>query len=431
MPPPSGRRDTDRVAATAASVKPLSRKRRILVWSLVVLASILALVSIMTTWVQRQMLDNTAWNKATTQVIQDPKVQAAIANYTINTLYDNIDVGQALSQRLPPSLKQLGPPLAGALEQPATNAVARLLQRPRVQTLFVNSSSLAHQKLVNVLENKTGYGISTGNGVVTLNIRDFIVEIGTELGLPQSALQKLPGTAGDITLMKSDQLSAAQTGVQAVRQLSAWLLVVVLAMYGVAIYLARGARRSTLRNCGIGLALVGLLILVLRHLLGNYVTSALASPNYQPATHRLWLIGTSILGQIGAAALLYGLVAALGAILAGPSEPATWLRRKFAPILNERPEIAWTAVGFVYLLLVLWGGTHALRTWWGILLLGGLIAAGVVALRRETLKEFPQAVVAQPAASGSSDELERLAALHEAGTLSDAEFEAAKKSAQP
>jgi hypothetical protein len=420
-------------APTAKAAAPLSRKRRFLVWSLVVLASILALVAIMTTWVKRQMLDNTAWNKATTQVIQDPKVQSAIATYTINTLYDNIDVGKALSQRLPPQLKQLGPPLAGALEQPATNAVARLLQRPRVQALFVKSSSLAHQKLVNVLENKTGYGISTGNGEVTLNIRTFIIEIGTELGLPQGALAKLPGTAGDITLMKSDQLSAAQTGVQAIRRLSAWLLAGVLVLYGLAIYLARGTRRETLRNSGFALALVGILVLVVRRLLGNYVISSLASPNYQPATHRLWLIGTSILGQIGAAALLYGLVAALGAILAGPSQPATWLRSKIAPILNERPEIAWSAVAFVYLLLILWGGTHALRTWWGILLLGGLIAAGVVALRRETLREFPQTAAAgapAPAGAGGETELERLAALHEAGTLSDAEYEAAKKSAQ-
>src|SRR5690348_11181632 len=93
---------------TAKAAAPLSRKRRILVWALVVIASILAVVSIMTTWVKRQMLDNTAWNKATTQVIQDPKVQAAIATYTINTLYDNIDVGKALSQRLPSNLQQLG-----------------------------------------------------------------------------------------------------------------------------------------------------------------------------------------------------------------------------------------------------------------------------------------------------------------------------------
>jgi len=434
MPPRGSRRDTRPVAATTVkAAAPLSRKRRILVWALVVIASILALVAIMTAWVKRQMLDDTAWNKATTQVIQDPKVQTAIANYTINTLYDNIDVGKALSQRLPSNLQQLGPPLAGALEQPATNAVARLLQRPRVQTLFVNASSIAHEKLVNVLEDKTGHGISTGNGVVTLDIRQFIIEIGTELGLPQDALQRLPGTAGQVTLLKSNQLSAAQTGVQAVRRLSVWLLIGVFGLYGLAIYLARGRRRETLRNSGIGLALVGLLILVLRHLLGNYVTGALASPNYQPATHRLWLIGTSILGQIGAAALLYGLVATLGAVLAGPTEAATWVRRKLAPTLNQRPEIVWGAVGFIYLLLILWGGTHALRQWWGILLLGGLIAYGVVALRRETLQEFPPGAGVVPAAAGAApsatDELERLTALHHQGALDDAEFEAAKKAA--
>jgi hypothetical protein len=127
-------------APTAKAAAPLSRKRRIVVWTLVVLASVLALVSILTMWTKRQMLDNTAWNKATTQIVQDPKVQAAIATYTINQLYSNIDVGQALSERLPPNLKQLGPPLAGALEQPATQGVTRLLQRPRVQQLFLRAS---------------------------------------------------------------------------------------------------------------------------------------------------------------------------------------------------------------------------------------------------------------------------------------------------
>ena len=420
------------MAATSAAARPLSRKRRILVWALVVIASILAVVSIMTTWVKRQMLDNTAWNKATVQIIQDPKVQGAIATYTVNTLYDNIDVGKALSQRLPPNLQQLGPPLAGALEAPATNAVARLLQRPRVQTLFVNASTIAHEKLVAVLEDKTSHGISTGNGVVTLDTRQFVIDIGTELGLPADALQKLPANAGQITLLKSNQLSAAQTGVQVIRRLTVWLLVAVLALYGLAIYLARGRRRVTLRNSGFALALVGILVLALRNLLGNYVIEALSSPNYQPATHRLWLIGTSILGQIGAAAILYGLVAAFGAILAGPSTLATRVRGALAPTLNERPEIAWGVVGFIYLLLVLWGGTHALREWWGILLLGGLIALGVIALRRQTLQEFPTGQRLVPAAAGGTpsagDELAQLQQLHQSGTITDQEFlERAKK----
>ncbi len=403
MPPGTRRQDTENVAApTAKAAAPLSRRRRIVIWTLVVLASVLALVSILTTWVNRQMLDNAAWNKATTQVIQDPKVQTAIATYTVNQLYANVNVGKALSDRLPPNLKQLGPPLAGALEQPATQGVALLLQRPRVQQLFIRASTIAHQKLVNVLEDKTGYGISTGNGVVTLDIHEMIVEVGTELGIPQSALAKLPATAGTLTLMKSDQLSAAQTGIRAVRVLSVWLLVGVLFLYGLAIWLARGARRATLRNAGIGLALVGLLTLVLRQLLGNYITSSLAKPGYEPATHRLWLIGTSILGQIGGAVLLYGLIAALGALFAGPSGPAVWLRERLAPVLNERQGIVWGGMGFIYLLAILWGGTHALRTWWGILLLAGLIAIGLVALRRQTLQEFPPEAQLEPATAGTA-----------------------------
>ena len=414
--------------ASAAAAPRLSKKRRIVVWTLVVLASVLALVSILTTWVNRQMLDNTAWNKATTQVIEDPQVQASIAAFTIDQIYGNVNVAQALEQRLPKNLKPLAAPLAGALEQPATQGVQALLGRPRFQQVFVQASAVAHEKLVNVLENKTGHGIQTGNGVVTLDLHTLVVQIATRLGLSSSAIAKLPNKAGTITLLKSNQLSAAQAGVQGIHVLSAWLLVAVLFIYGLAIYIARGARRTTLRNSAIGLALVGLLVLVVRHLLGNYITDSLASPGYEASTHRLWLIGTSILGQIGAATLLYGLVAAFGAVLAGPTSLATRARRELAPVLNEHQGIVWGVLGFVYLLLVLWGGTHALRVWWGILLLGGLLALGVVALRRQTLREFPTAAATPPTGGPSppTDEIARLTELHKSGAISDDEFERAK-----
>jgi hypothetical protein len=208
--------------------------------------------------------------------------------------------------------------------------------------------------------------------------------------------------------------------------------VVVLFLDGLAIYLARGARRATLRNEGIAFALVGLLILIVRRLLGNYIVTSLAHPGYQPATHRLWLIGTAILGQIGGAVLLYGIIVTLAAVFAGPTAPAVWLRERLAPVLNERQGIVWGVVGFIYLLAILWGGTHALRTWWGILLLAGLIAIGVFALRRQTLQEFPPGPGAVPAPAGADGsaaaELSRLHALHEAGDITDGEFvERAKK----
>jgi len=407
----------------------LSRRRRIAIWSLVVLASVICVLSIVTTWVDRQMFDNHAWNKATTKIVQDSQVQAALSTYVVNQLYDNVDVAAALAQRLPPNLKPLGPPLAGALRDPATRGVAFLFTRPRIQNLIVEASAVAHEKLVNVLENKTGLGISTGGGVVTVDLHELVTEVGISLGLPASALDKLPADAGTVTLLKSDQLSTAQTAVRALHALSAWLLVLVLAMYATAVYLARGARRPVLRNVGWALVLVGLVVLVIRRVAGNYITDTLAAPGYTQATHHLWLIGTAILGQIGAATILYGVLMALGAMLAGPATAAVAVRRRIAPVLNERQGIVWGVAAGAYLLLVLWGGTHALRTWWGILLLAALLAAGIAALRRQTLLEFPAGAQPEPEPGRptADEQLATLHELHERGAIGDEQYEDAKK----
>jgi hypothetical protein len=363
-------------------------RRRALVWTLIVLATLIALGSILTTWVHRQMLDNQSWKDASAQLIADPEVQNALSVYLVNELYDNVNVASGLEQRLPANLKPLAAPVAAALRQPATDGVKRLLEGPRVQQLWINASAAAHEKLVNVLENKTGHGISTGNGVVTLDLSELVTEIGSDLGVPASALAKIPPDTGVITVMRSDQLSAAQTAVQGVRVLSTGLLVLVLVLYALAIYLARGERRRTLRNIGFAFVLVGLTVLVVRRVAGNVAVDALTAPQGEAAARKAWLIGSEILSQIGWATILYGAIFLAGSIFAGPTAAATRVRTRVAPVLNDRPGIAWAAVSAVFLLLVLWGGTHALRTWWGIVLLGALIAIGIVALRHETLREF-------------------------------------------
>ncbi len=377
------------VHAANAAGAPMGRGRKSAVWTLIVLASVLALGAILATWINRQMLDDKTWSKASTQLIQDPAVQDAVSVYLVNSLYDNVDVPSALSERLPNNLKPLAAPVSAALRQPATDAVKRLLTRPRVQSLWIKSSTVTHEKLVNVLKNKTGAGISTGNGNVTLDLGALVKDVGPNLGLPASALEKLPPDTGVITVMRSDQLSAAQTGVRAIRLVSIWLVVLVFLMYAAALYIARGARRKTLRDIGWAFVFVGFVVLALRRFTGNYVIDTLAPAAYQEPARHVWQILSSILREVGIAFVLYGLVAVLGAVLAGPMRAATAVRRWMAPVLNEKPGIAWSVVGFAFILLILWGGTHSLRTWQGILILGGLLAVGVIALRRQTIVEFP------------------------------------------
>ena len=374
----------------------LSGRRRALIWTLVLLAALIGLITILTMWVNRQMLDNKAWQKASTQVIADKQVQSALSVYLVDQLYANVDVAGELQKQLPPILQGLAGPVAGALQQPATQAVKFMLARPRVQQLFIQASVDAHQKLVNVLENKTGNGISTGHGDVTLNLSTLVTELATELGLPQGAIAQIPPNTGVITVMKSDQLSAAQTAVRSLKVLSTWILVLVLVMFGVALYLARGIRRETLRNIGWAFVIVGLIVLIVRRVTGNYAIDSLTPLAYRAPAHAVFLIGSSILGQIGWATISYGLVAVVGAVLAGPSRYATAVRRFLAPTLNQHQEIMWLTAGVVFLILVLWGPTHALRTVWGVLLLGALLALGLWALRRETLREFPTTAALDP-----------------------------------
>ena len=432
-------------AAPANAPAPLSRRRRIAIWALIVLASVIAFVSILTIWVKRQMLDDQAWRSASEDLIQDPEIRSALSIYLVNELYDNVDVAGVLEERLPPNLTALAGPVAGALREPTTNGVDFLLGRPRVQQLWINASVIAHEKLVNVLKNETGFGISTGSGEVTLDLRELVRELGIELGLPQAVLDRLPADAGVITVMRSDQLGAAQKGVRLIEVLSVWLLILVLALYALAIYLAPGYRRSVLRNIGWAFVLVGLLTLVARRAVGNSAIAALTTPEYEDEGRRAWLIASEILGQIGWAAVLYGVIAVLGTLLAGPTSWATAVRARIAPTLNERPGVAWAGAGALFLLLILWGPTHALRTWWGILLLGALAALGIWALRRETLREYPDGfpereprttpVLAglrsrgqtEPSRSGSvADELARLSELRDKGVISSEEFDRAK-----
>jgi len=387
--------------ATAAPKEkpPIGRGRRITVWVLVVLATIIGLVSILTVWVRRQMLNDNSWRKASADLIQNQDIRDSLSIYIVNQIYQNVDVAGALQQRLPQNLKPLAEPLAGALRQRASNGISTILGQPRIQQLFVNASSLAHDKLVNVLEDKTGYGISTGNGEVTLDLRQLIVQVGEELGIPQQALDKMSSKVGVVTIMKSDQLSTAQNGVHALKVLSVWLAIAVLALYALAVFLARGYRRQTIRNIGWGLLIVGFIVLIVRRVMGNYLVDQLSSPGYERSTHSAWLIGTSILGEIGKATVLYGLVTVLGAMLAGPTRIATKIRGWLAPTLNDHQGVVWGGFGVFFLVMVWWAPTHALHEWWGIVLLGGLLALGVYALRRQTLEEFPSTAASPPAGS--------------------------------
>jgi hypothetical protein len=380
------------------------RTRSILAWALFALGTLVILVGGLTVWVKRQALDTDAWVDTSTNLLEDDDVRMALSVYIVDELYASADPQAVLEERLPDNLQGLAGPIAGALRQPAVEGVDRFLQRPRVQDVWETANRVAHQELIAVLEDETRGNITTGGGVVTLNLRTLVVNIGTELGFGEELDARLPEDVGQIVILESDQLEAAQNGVKAIKWLSWLVILIAFACFAGAVWLAPG-RRSMLRNVGASLLLAGILLLVIRRLVGNYIVDALASgESVRDAVGSTWIIGTSLLAEVAWALIIYGVVILIGTWLAGPMRYATRARGAIAPTLRDRPGLGWGLLAFLYLLLVLWGPVPALRNWLGILLLAGLVALGFEAFRRVAIGELepdapaPQASPPAPAA---------------------------------
>lgn len=372
------------------------RRHRWLVAGIFTLAVITGLVAILSTYVRRQALDTNNWTNTSTQLLENKNVQNALGAYLVNQLFTNVDVAGALEQRLPTQFDALAGPVSGGLRQLADRAAPRLLARPRVQDAWALANRTAHKEFLNIV-NGGGNTVSTQNGEVVLNVRPLVDQLASTIGIESqvgAVRQKvsLPPSAGQLVVMKSKQLQTAQDIAKAIKGVSIIFTVLSLALFALAVWLAHGWRRVALRRTGWCFAGLGIAVLVVRRWTGNYIVDHLVkAESVKPAAHDAWLIGTSLLWAIAFAFVIYGLLMVAAAWVAGPTRSAVWVRRTLAPQFREHPGRIWAAAGFVYLLVLVWGPTPALRHIVPILIIGALIALGIEVLRRQVVREYPGA----------------------------------------
>jgi hypothetical protein len=388
------------VSNATKDVKPRGWRRWV-PWVLVVLAAIIALVSALNVWVKRQALDDQHWANASAKLLENEQIRNAISVYIVDQIYSNVDVSQQIESNLPPRAKALGPPLAAAIQPAAIRIANEILANPRVQALWKQANLRAHQLFMAVLDGKHEV-LKSSNGNVVLDLGPILEQVAQRTGLGQRLLQRIPPDAGQLVIMKGNQLDTARKTVKVIRFLSYFLFFLVIALYGLAVYLARGRRRQLLMGVGVSVLIVGLLVLVARRFAGNYLVDALTNnPDAKRPIHAVWLIETELLRNIGVNAAIYGLVVIFAAWVAGPSRPAVALRRVSAPTMRERPVVVYGIVTLVLLLILLLGPTDSERIF-PLLVLFALAYIGTEVLRRQTAREFPQetrAVSVPPAAT--------------------------------
>jgi Short C-terminal domain len=369
----------------------MSRARRRTVKALIVLGSVLAFLSVFAIWVERQALNTNDWVDTSGRLIQNEKIRAAVAQYLVDQLYENVDVEQELEGILPGELKELAGPASGGLRQVAGSGAEEVLKTSTAQELWKDANRAAHEQLLAVVENKKE-AVSTANGQVTLNLGSLVTNLAQQVGIGTKLAEKLPPDAGQVTILRSDQLKTAQDIVAGIKGLALILTLLTLLTLGLAIYLSREGRWVTVLYCGVGLAAAGFGAIVFRQIAGGIVVDQLVrEDSVKAAAEAAWSISTSLMVSIATTVIVFGALLGIAGWLGSPTESARATRRFMAPALRDfAPYVyaGWTIVVCIYFLS---SPVHNLRSFLTTLILAGFVAVGIHELRKQSAEEFPDA----------------------------------------
>jgi len=391
--------DPEIAVSNAEPAQParLSRGRLIGVRILIVLTTILAALSLLAGYVRYQALDTPTVKDTAGELIANDGIRDEIAASLVDQLYANVDVGASLREQLPGDQQRLAGPLSGLLREFAERTAQRLLERPRIQALWIESVATTHEQLLKLLDDR-GTAIRTTNGVVVLDLRPLVIQLGNQIAIVGNLAQKLPPDAGRIQIMEADNLRTAQRITHLLDILGRFLWIVTIGVAALTVWLAKGRRRTTLRSLAIGMIVAGLLVLLLRRLAGGYIVDALVEQGTtREAVEDAWAILTSLLADGGRTLVGVALVLLLGTWFAGETRSARASRRELAPLF-ARWEIAFGAAAALMLIVVWWGPTEQVRRPQFVLVFSILLALGTWALRALTMREHPDAAD-QPASA--------------------------------
>jgi hypothetical protein len=362
-------------------------ERRWLIRGILVVATVLAVVSIFAVWANRQALNADNWGDTSSKMLENPDIRQAVSEQLVDTVYANVNVAQTLGQELPPALKPLAAPVAGGLRQLAEKATNHTLERPRVQEAWKQANILTAKQFIAIAKDDSR-AINTQGDAVVLDLRVLVVDLVARLGLPGKAVGQIPEGAGAIKIMDADQVTALQNGAAALDGLATILPILSLGLFALAVFLARRRRRETLMWVGIDLIVAGLIVLIARRIAGNAVVDSLASTeSVKPAVDAAWSIGTDMLRDVAGACLITGIPIVFAAWVAGPSRPAPAVRKWLAPWLIERPGIAYGVLLALLALIVVWQPIPATGKLIPVLLMVALSVFGLSVLRRQVAEE--------------------------------------------
>jgi hypothetical protein len=319
--------------------KPRARRTRgIVAWVLIVLASLLIPISIISTWAIRTITDTNQYVATMAPLARNPAIVNHLADKATDAIFSTGVVKNKVTAALPPTAKPIVTPIVNQVHDYVHGVALQVFESPKFGQLWDALNRRSHQAVVDIMtgkQSKLTQRVEQG-GAIVVKVTPALEQIqqklnarGVRLFNPIKPISNTNNGLG-ITIVSKDQVSKFSGFFNLVVKLR-WLIPIVallLAAIGIAVAVKR---RKTLLRMAIGVGLVTLLLLAGLSL-GRITFLNKAATHHldQGVAAAVWDTLLHFLKTDLRLALLVTVLVAFGAWVAGPSRYAVWIRSKSA-----------------------------------------------------------------------------------------------------
>jgi hypothetical protein len=251
------------------------RWRTLVAALLIVVACLLAPLSVVAIWTRNQVTNTDRYVATVSPLARDPAIQAALADQITAQVFNYIDIQgvttqavEALAERgnLPPrladQLQALSTPIANGVQSFTRDQVGNMVQSDAFANAWVQANRAAHAELVKALTGEGGGAVTVENDTVSLNMAVFIQTVKQQLLASGFTLaERIPEVQASFVLFQSADIARARSAFNLLNTLGIWLPIITLILLVIGVYVAKDHRRA-LVGAAVGVA-VSMVVLAL------------------------------------------------------------------------------------------------------------------------------------------------------------------------
>ncbi|MEV0902277.1 hypothetical protein [Actinoplanes sp. NPDC049802] len=326
--------------------------RRGLAAVLAAVAAFALVISVVGLWAATTTLNTDRWVSTVAPLPQDPKVNAAVAEYATNEVFRVLDVEQRLRTVLPEQAAFVAGPITGQVREQVRKTVQNVLGSDRFQVIWVELNRQVHQRVIAVIEGESDV-ITASADSVQIDLLPLINQVLRQLGdqlptlfgkqitlpdlssgaIPENLRLRveealgvsLPADFARFTVYDSGQLWEVQQAVVAAKRYLA-LFVAGAILLLLAAFVVSPQRRRTAVQFGLWLVLAAVTVTAVLRAVRREILEAVPAGTYQAGVDSAMTTVFSLLRERGTQLIWIGVAIALLAYLVGPGRFPVWLR---------------------------------------------------------------------------------------------------------